>query len=762
MSHPPEGVGVALKEGVTLALPDSVPERDTRERVEVVDPLEVAVPERPAERDAMLRVAEAQLEEEREGPLREAPLVGEALAVADTVPLPRGEMLPCGVSVPRPVSEMLGDSVSEGEEEGRGEAEGDSVSEGELEAEGQGEIESEGDGEGDSEAVREGSAVRGADDEAEARIRSEGEVVDEVVPSGAPEALAAGDRERESEIGAEGVAGREAEDAEEGEGMAEGEGGAVGDAEYVSDGVAEAEREPSSDHDGNALELLLLEPAGDRETAPDAESEGQVEAEGVARPVCEILPVFEGAPEKVPPPGGAPASPVPLPPPPPAPTPGEAEGESEALPLRRSEAEGRPLEVPFTPVAVDEGDALEVNETHPDMVGVATPVKEIVTAPLSVGGVAEGDAVSDGDAEALGDGVSLGEGVGEGDGSAVAESKAESDAPADSVGAPVAVGAPRLPVAPPLCDGAMVKVGAPVHEALAVAVVPLRPPDAVARDERVARGDVVPLRPLPEGERVAARGVAVPLRRDADGLTEMRATLAVALGAEPLGEEVCARRGVAVPSLLAVTEGAPLTEGEPLSREALALPDATGDALPLREAHALPELPEGDGAPEGVATPERENAPVGVGASAVALGAARLGDGVPVAPRVPSGERLAPTPLGDAAGLPVPPSPPAVALAERAPLALPSTLALAVRVRAADALAVPLAVAVMVADACTRTGRTGARRGATANVKGAVRWGAKDTAALQQLNSAEAVHEDAVPDMRYNLASRPKNAVPLS
>lgn len=99
-----------------------------------------------------------------------------------------------------------------------------------------------------------------------------------------------------------------------------------------------------------------------------------------------------------------------------------------------------------------------------------------MTAPLSVGGVAEGDAVSDGDAEALGDGVSLGEGVGEGDGSAVAESKAESDAPADSVGAPVAVGAPRLPVAPPLCDGAMVKVGAPVHEALAVAVVPLRPP----------------------------------------------------------------------------------------------------------------------------------------------------------------------------------------------------------------------------------------------------------------------------------------------
>ena len=123
MSHPPEGVGVALKEGVTLALPDSVPERDTRERVEVVDPLEVAVPERPAERDAILRVAEAQLEEEREGPLREEPLVGEALAVADTVPLPRGEMLPCGVSVPRPVSEMLGDSVSEGEEEGRGEAE---------------------------------------------------------------------------------------------------------------------------------------------------------------------------------------------------------------------------------------------------------------------------------------------------------------------------------------------------------------------------------------------------------------------------------------------------------------------------------------------------------------------------------------------------------------------------------------------------------------------------------------------------------------
>ena len=46
--------------------------------------------------------------------------------------------------------------------------------------------------------------------------------------------------------------------------------------------IAEAEREPSSDHDGNALELLLLEPAGDRETAPDAESEGQVEAEGVA------------------------------------------------------------------------------------------------------------------------------------------------------------------------------------------------------------------------------------------------------------------------------------------------------------------------------------------------------------------------------------------------------------------------------------------------------------------------------------------------
>jgi hypothetical protein len=59
MSQPPEGVGVALKEAVTLPVAESVPERDTTERVEVVEALDVTVSERAAEGDAKLRVAEA-------------------------------------------------------------------------------------------------------------------------------------------------------------------------------------------------------------------------------------------------------------------------------------------------------------------------------------------------------------------------------------------------------------------------------------------------------------------------------------------------------------------------------------------------------------------------------------------------------------------------------------------------------------------------------------------------------------------------------
>ena len=159
MSHPPEGVGVALKEGVTLALPDSVPERDTTERVEVVEGLEVAVSERAAEGDAKLRVAEAHWEAEREAaPLRE--VAGEALTQAevDTVRLPRAEAVLVVQALLRAEAPLASaDTDSEGEAEGEPDSDTASVGGGARVSEGLPVAEGEGGGEGDAEALPLGS-----------------------------------------------------------------------------------------------------------------------------------------------------------------------------------------------------------------------------------------------------------------------------------------------------------------------------------------------------------------------------------------------------------------------------------------------------------------------------------------------------------------------------------------------------------------------------------------------------------------------------
>lgn len=154
MSQPPEGVGVALKEGVTLALPESVPERETTERVEVVEGLAVTVSERAAEGDATLRVAEAHLEAEREaGALRET--AGEAVenGEVDKVRLARGEGVPVTHAVPRGVAVASAEREGDGDAEGDSDAEGDPVSTGDHVSDGLPLSEGDGDTDGDTEAL---------------------------------------------------------------------------------------------------------------------------------------------------------------------------------------------------------------------------------------------------------------------------------------------------------------------------------------------------------------------------------------------------------------------------------------------------------------------------------------------------------------------------------------------------------------------------------------------------------------------------------
>jgi hypothetical protein len=732
MSQPPEGVGVALKEAVTLPVAESVPERDTTERVEVVEALDVTVSERAAERDAKLRVAEALLEAERDAaPLRLA--AGEALlhAVVDRVRLQREE----GEVVLLAESCTLPDTL--GEVDSEGEAEDESVSLTVTESDGERDSEAlpvgcgEADCEADCEALRERGAVR----------EREGELVAEALPAGLPaarafavavaQAVAVAPRTRsEGEGEGEPVPSRDAVAASEGAGASDMDSVAVPESEGEgalvalpwSEGVPSSETEAlplaekeASEGEACCEKVSALEHDAEREPTKLRVSSGVAEREAV------VESLREGGPEGD----------------------GEAEAESRGL-LPLGEALTRALAVPFAPLALTVGLPLGDGVGHPVAVGdreneglgdaMGEGDKDAEAGALSLGG---------GDALELAQPVSLPEGGGEAEALPQGEEEGEGDALPEGGGELVGEGAPLREPAASLALALLEAVGAGDAEGHAVPDVPFLPPvgvaarpvrDAAALREapplrecvRVGRGEAEP-DPQAEGERVAARTVALLLRTELVGLAVTRRGLPVAAAAVPVGDRVVRRCGVAVAfHTVAVPEGAPLKEAGPLSaEEALPLREASGEPLPLREALALPDHEgEREDAPVRVAGGVPENAPVGVGKRAVAVAAPGEAEGVPVtawgsvvpeaaALAVSLGESRAALPEGGALAeslkvpgraLPEPPPPPALAEAEGGQDAEAAALALLAREAAAEPLGVPLAVAVIVADACTRTG----------------------------------------------------------